>query len=106
MKLNLIEIKEITDFEKEIGNELIVKERPFYNARIERFYVSFDNSFLKENGCLVGYFGNGKTIDDAIIDYCELISCRSIVFNPFCEKRKEIQQLPRFKHTKLLNINI
>ena len=100
MKFNLIETKEILDLEKEIGFELIVNERP-KDVRIPQYYVSFEGGEVMEGGCLVGLSGNGKTIDDAIKDYCREIETKRMAFGAYTENRKEVI-LPKLVHTKLL----
>ena len=97
MKLKLLNSKEITEFEKEIGYELVVHERPSY-LNLDRFYVSFEHGEVMENGCLIGASGNGNTIDEAIIDYCNQISNRKMAFNAYQENRKEIR-CPKLVHT-------
>lgn len=97
MKLKLLNSKEILEFEKEIGYELVVQERPSY-LNLDRFYVSFEHGEVMENGCLIGASGNGNTIDEAIIDYCNQISNRKMAFNAYQENRKEIR-CPKLVHT-------
>lgn len=101
MKFNLIETKEILDVEKEIGYELIVNERPS-NLRLPKFYVSFENSDVMNDGVLIGSFGNGDTIDEALQNYCKEVSCKKIVFGVYTNSRDEIT-LPKLVHTKLIN---
>lgn len=51
MKLNLITTKEILDFEKEIGYELVVNERAIHvgsPARLSKYYVQFENAEMME----------------------------------------------------------
>jgi hypothetical protein len=105
MKLNLIPVKEILDFEKEIGYELAVNERPIHGenkSRISRYYVQFENSEVMESDFLVSKHGNGNTIDEALKDYCYRISNCRIAFNAGTNERKEIQ-FPKLIHSKLLS---
>ena len=104
MKLNLITTKEILDFEKEIGYELVVNERTVHAgspARLSKYYVQFENSEVMGGGCLAGRYGNGNTIDEAIKNYCREISNCRIAFGAYTNERKEIQ-FPKLVHTKLL----
>ena len=104
MKLNLIATKEILDFEKEIGYELVVNERAIHAgsyASLSKYYVQFENAEVMEGGCLVGEYGNGSTIDEALKDYCREISNCRIVFGAYTNERKEVQ-FPKLIHTKLL----
>lgn len=89
MKLNLIPTKEITELEKEIDHELEVRERPPHSD-CKRYYVSFKGGESSEGSVLVGYSGNGDTIDEALQDYCKQVSCRKMIFNAFKSERKEI----------------
>jgi len=107
MKLNLIETKDILDLEKEIGQELVVNERAISVLRrahddLPRYYACFDKAELLIDGHLIGSFGNGDTIDDAIKDYCRQISNCLIVFGAYSSERKEMK-LPKLVHTNLLN---
>lgn len=104
MKLNLISVKEILDFEKEIGYELVVNERPIHAgspARLSRYYVQFEKAEVMEGGCLAGKYGNGNTIDEAIKDYCREVSNCRVAFGAYTNERKEIQ-FPKLVHSKLL----
>jgi hypothetical protein len=104
MKLNLISTKEILDFEKEIGFELIVNEREINSsspARLSKYYVNFEHAEVMEGGCLVGKHGNGNTIDEAIRDYCREVSNCKVAFGAYTSEGKEIQ-FPKLVHSKLL----
>jgi hypothetical protein len=104
MRLNLITTKEILDFEKEIGYELVVNERPIHAdspVRLPKYWVQFEKAEVMKSGCLVNKCGNGNTIDEAIGDYCcEVSNCR-VAFGAYTNERKEIQ-FPKLVHTKLL----
>ncbi len=101
MIINLIKEQEILDFEKQIGYELEITERPIHSG-LNRYYVSFKGGESMEDGLLVGHSGNGNTIDDALRDYCKQISCRRMVFGAYTNSRKEIT-FPKLVHTKMLN---
>lgn len=104
MKLNLITTKEILDFEKEIGYELVVNERAIHAgspARLSKYYVQFENAEVMEGGCLAGKYGDGNTIDEALKDYCREVSNCRVAFGAYTKERKEIQ-FPKLIHTKLL----
>ena len=104
MKLNLITPREILDYEKEIGYELVVTERPFSRGNINhlpRYYAKFEYSDVMEDNTLIGYYGDGDTIDAAIQNYCDIISNRHVAFSAYSDKRKNIY-IPKLVHTKLL----
>lgn len=104
MKLNLISTKEILDFEKEIGYELVVNERDIHagsHVRLSKYYVKFENSEVMEGGCLIGKCGNGNTIDEALKNYCSEVSNCRIAFDVCTPQRKEIQ-FPKLIHSKFL----
>ena len=102
MKFNLIETKEILDLEKEIGFELVVNER-HKSTTASRYYVNFEGGEVMEGGCLVGSCGDGNTIDEAIIDYCQQVETKRMAFGAYTDNRKEIV-LPKLVHTKLLGM--
>lgn len=91
---------EILDFEKEIGIELEVKNRGLKSS-LPIFYVSFPKSEIASKGMLIGKFGNGNTIDEALKDYADELSEETIIFNAYTSSRKEIKS-PILVHTKLL----
>ncbi len=100
MKINYLTETEILDYEKEVGYELVVSERPaHYN--LPRFYVHFEHGEVMANNCLASEYGNGKTIDEALYNYCKKISNKKIAFDAFTDHRKNIDA-PRLIHTKLL----
>lgn len=104
MKLNLIETKEILDLEQEIGYELIANENPINAkspARLSKFHISFEKGDIMEGGCLISDCGRGNTVDEALKDYCKIISCKRLAFDAYTPKRKEIQ-FPKLIHTKLV----
>ena len=110
MKINLIDEKEILDFETEIGYELEVNERDLFwkkgsrinKAGVGRFYVQFAKIDIKDGSVLIRATGNGNTIDEALKDYCKEVSCQTIVFDAMSPERQEIT-FPKLVHTKLLN---
>ncbi len=105
MKLNLISTKEILDYEKEIGVELVVTERSIHigsPAKLSRYFVQFETGEICENSMLIGATGNGDTIDQAIADYCHRVSNRKMAFGAYTSDRKEIE-MPKLIHTKFLN---
>lgn len=100
MKINWIKGKEILDLEKELGIELEANERAEGLRGLKRFYVLFRDAHAMESSCLVGYSGNGDTVDEALKDYCNLISGKRMAFNPFSHNRTEIV-MPKLVHKKL-----
>lgn len=101
MKIEEIAKKEITDFEKEIGYELVVKQRSPLTEH-EKYYVSFETGEIMKGGCLISNTGNGNTIDEALLDYCKHISYKRMAFGAYTNNRVEID-IPQLIHTKLLN---
>jgi len=105
MKIKEIENKEILDFEKEIFYELVATERAIHAGSpvgLLKWSVQFENSEVMARGCLANIYGNGNTIDEAVKDYCKIVSNCKIAFNAYSDERKEIQ-FPKLVHTKLLN---
>jgi hypothetical protein len=64
---------EILDYEKTIGEELVVRERPKH-IKAERFYAHFESLAIQDGSVLLFAIGNGNTVDAAIADYCTKIS--------------------------------
>lgn len=91
---------EITEFEKEIKREVVITERRARN--LPKYYASFENSEVMSAGMLCGVYGNGATMDEAIQDYCEIISKKEVTFDAYSSSREEIE-MPTLIHTKLLN---
>ena len=102
MKVELLEEIEITDFEREIGVELVIKERLF-NGSSNKWYARFQNSDTKDGNILIRSYGVGNTVDDCLKDYCKEISFKRLILNALSENRKEIL-LPKLVHTKKINI--
>jgi len=100
MKLNLISTKEILDYEKEIGIELVVNERELPLGRLKKYYVLFENSSVKDGNAWIGVYGEADNIDMALSDYCIRISGQTLIFNTI--ERREIK-VPKLIHTKYLN---
>jgi len=100
MKFNLISTKEILDFEKEIGIEIVVNERKEYSKGC-KYYVKFEHSEIMEGGSLIGSYGNGDTIDEALENYCKEIQNKRMAFNAYTPNRREVV-CPKFTHTKRL----
>lgn len=56
--------------------------------------VCFENfSYIKDSDFLIGKFGSGRTFEDAVRDYAQQISGRTLVANPSSSSRKEITVL-------------
>ena len=101
MILKLIPEKEILELEKELGIELVMNERN-HRLGLKKFYVSFPRLESMEGSCLISYSGNGETMDEALKDYAEQLSCRRIVIDAYKSERKEIE-LPKIVHTRFIN---
>lgn len=57
----------------------------------QRFFASFNNVEVKDRGCLVSVYGDGRTPEDAIDAYARALSRRPLVVNAFRESRKDIK---------------
>jgi len=94
MKIEYDVLPEMTLEEFADANDLIVevRERPHIRVgRPSRFYASFKHVEVMENGCLAGYFGDGRTAEEAIENYAQEISRRRIAVNAYTDHRIEIQ---------------
>lgn len=102
MKVELTKRIEILDYEKEIGRELVIKERSQDMDNSMRFYAMFKGSHVIEGSrgqILSGTHGNGSTVHKAIEDYCRKISEQRIVFDDFDEKKRKEFNVPILEHT-------
>lgn len=94
MKVNSIQTKDILELEKDLGIELIVTERPI-NVPGARYFARFEECQVRDRGVIVGYYGEGPSVDDAIADYCIRISGTRLVRS---DNGTEIE-LPRLTYT-------
>lgn len=101
MKINRIIVREILDFEKEIGRELIIDERMTTDNNYS-YSARFKGGETIDGGVLCTYSGRGQTIDDAIRDYAKIISGQTMVFNAYSKGRREVE-VPILIHTKKYN---
>lgn len=102
MKTNLIAEMEITDFEKQHDLEICINERKVAKNNPNRYYAKFNHSEVKDGRFLIGTFGNGYTLDEALRNYASEISLKTIVINSYGENRREIE-VPRLIHTKSIH---
>lgn len=92
----------IKEFARIHDLKLVVRERrvPVDVARRSpdnRFYATFESADVKGDGVLIGKFGNGATIDEAIQDYAREISVTTLVVGAWGSGRREIV-VPRLAH--------
>lgn len=86
----------LQDFADLHGFEIIVKERPTSIMRdmgmeeTDRYYAQFENVEVSGDGVLIGIFGNGMTPHDAIVNYCQEIEGKKLIFKAYSTQRKEI----------------
>lgn len=105
MKFNLIKqsqikILEVTELESIVNSEIVINERE--DKSLPRYYAKFEHSDILDGAFLVGSYGNGNTIDEALINLAKEIECKTLVINAWTKERREYK-LPNLKHTKLLN---
>lgn len=80
--------QEIQDFAKEHNLTLKVT---CWQHHPPRYTASFEQSETLADGFLTSAYGDGKTITDAIEDYCEKISNTLLIINAANTCRKEIR---------------
>lgn len=98
--------EEILDFETRIGVELVAYEREKSYQHLSRFYVSFEGAEFKDtisSPFLMAGAGNGNTINEALKDYCSIISNKILVLNSANPQLRTQIQVPSLVHTKILN---
>ena len=103
MKINYylkLESKPVSlqDFADKYGLELNITERE--NKDLPRFYASFSNVEIKNGSVLSSCFGDGNTIEKAILDYVNRISEKLIVIDAFKPSRREIKVPKLFCNVK------
>ena len=85
MKFNLLEKKELLDFEKEIGVDLVVTEtddNEIIGDMFGVYYVAFENSRISEVGEMpFEIWGTGDTINEALQGYASKISSMRLIIN-------------------------
>lgn len=100
MKFNFLkqEAKEILDFEKEIGVEVVVNK--FEN----KYWTQFENGWERKQCQLYGLSGVGATIDEAIKDLCRVSSKKELaIVIPF--KPMVLFDVPTLCHTRKVEIS-
>jgi len=100
--------KEITDIQRDYSLGLVVKLGYKHNVdcseRWNNYLVFFEGSITRSMGAMIGYIGEGLTVDNAIISYCKLIEKKELHIN--VEKFQRIViKMPKLIHTKLYNEN-
>jgi len=92
MKYKIQEIPkmDLADFADHEMLEVSVFERPLPENDPSRFYAYFDDTEVKDRGCLVGAYGNGATPEEAISEYADSISLKTLVKGAYTKDRREI----------------
>lgn len=90
---------DIVDFAQANNLEIEVKERPYLEGHEARYFADFTESEIMENGYLVGAYGDGRTIDEAIAAWAERVSLCRIAVRAYKPDRREIQ-VPRLTYTQ------
>ena len=80
----------LDDFAAKYGLSMNVRERTDWAERgLYRFYASFGRLEVKVGGGLLSEYGDGATPEEAITNYCELISNKHLVRDAYQETRIE-----------------
>ena len=69
---------------------MLIRERPKDLWRHGRFWASFEDCEEKGDGTLIGTYGNGDSEAEAIADYGEKISGKTLVIGAYTTDRKEL----------------
>ena len=93
MKITVNKIKEGTleEFADEYDLEMVVKERSNPSDPSKKFYAKFPRCEILKRSLLIGKFGDGETVEDAIRDYAKQISEELLVKNAHTKERQEIR---------------
>lgn len=107
MKINLIEPKEILDFENENNLTLVVTEKEigaYTAAGMPKFVVQFEDGGVEVGKMLTYPIGSGNTVNECLLDYCKKISFTTMRF-PFNENKVFGLSVPKLIHTKTTIVN-
>lgn len=52
--------------------------------------VCYERGFIKDDTFLIGAVGRGKNFDEAVMDYCNKISGKTLIFDVNGERKKVI----------------
>lgn len=85
-----------TDYCDAINATLVVTRYPNQG---ERWSAKLEHAEVKEEGVLVGTYGNGKTADDAVRDYIKQIQGKTLVFCAYTARRRELTVPTIFHNT-------
>jgi hypothetical protein len=95
MKVIKQRYSDLLDLEREEKLTLIVNERPLdliTEFGLKRYYCGFYNAPLDgDDGFLRYCSGNGETVEEALLDYMEVLSGGTIIVNPGKKDRREIR---------------
>ena len=82
----------LDEFAAQYGLEMAVNERSpeLVKNGAKPFWASFIGLEIKEDYCLISRCGNGNTPDEAIVDYCDQISNRPLVYKAYTQQRCDI----------------
>ena len=76
----------IYEFADKINKELIITRYPRQHSR---FTADFEYAEVKEGGMLASLYGEGKDPFEALNDYAEQITGKTLVFNASGTERRE-----------------
>jgi len=97
-----IEKIEIREYARDNGRELIVRSYEGVDNAL-KFTVSFDGGCTVDGNAMLGEFGLGRSVDEALIQYAKKISHKRMNFDIFNKHRIDIL-LPKFVHTHKLGM--
>lgn len=84
----------LEDFADKHNLHMVVTERKASEGSNDRFYARFDRVEVSEGCILRGTYGNGATPEQAIENYGQAISLKTLIYNAMGKNRKEIS-VPR-----------
>ena len=86
----------IFDFADIIDREIQITYYPNQAGRFAASFIGGEIKEYKDSGILVGMYGNGKTADEAVQNYAQRISGKTLVVNAMSKERAEYK-IPVFK---------
>lgn len=84
MRINVVRVPRmsIQEFADKYGLSMTVQERrsSLIESGLARYFAHFDYVEVKDGSMLISGSGNGPTIETAIMDYCDEISNKLLVY--------------------------
>lgn len=95
MKINKLLVENILDFEKKIGEKLVVEERSK-----GKFFADFEHCELKQGFFLISSYETGTSVKSAVKNLCKKISNKTIVFYAMVPSKSKVIKVPLLEYNQ------